>query len=122
DRLDELVPDREGAVEARQRLLEDHRDLLAAHVPPAAPGELHEILPLEEDLASLDHHGRRDEPEDREDGERLAAPALADDPEHLPTLDREGDVLDRRDGAAGAADRRRQVADLEQRPLSRSEA
>ena len=40
-------------VERRHRLLEDHRDLVAAHVPHLRVGGLGKILALEQDLAVL---------------------------------------------------------------------
>ena len=49
DRLPQLRPDGEDGVQARHRVLEDHRDLLAADPPPRALGEPEQLAPLELD-------------------------------------------------------------------------
>src|SRR3712207_8131801 len=45
--LGELEPDREGRVEARHRLLEDHRDVLAGDLPALPVGDRQEVATVE---------------------------------------------------------------------------
>ena len=47
ERLRDLAPDREHRVQARHRILEDHRDLLAAHRAQLRVGELDQVAALE---------------------------------------------------------------------------
>ena len=46
DRLDDLVADRVDRVQRRHRVLEDHRDLVAAHVAQPRLGQLEQVLAL----------------------------------------------------------------------------
>ncbi len=93
----ELVPDREGRVEVRHRLLRNVGD---ASPPDAEHG-------LRVDLAVTDEHGLfeadgarqdarvlRQQAEDGERGLRLARPRLADQTQHLTRPDRERYVAD----------------------------
>ncbi len=52
DALGELVLDGEDGVQARHRLLEDHRDVVAADVAHLALGEREQVPALEDDLAA----------------------------------------------------------------------
>ena len=51
DRLGDLRPDLQRRVQRGHRVLEDHRDLLAAHVLELPLGELRQVAALEQDLA-----------------------------------------------------------------------
>ena len=109
----ELPVDLHGRVEARHRLLVDHRDLGAAD--PAQLGVRHggELAPLEADrsgddpprLAEIAHHRQRHR--------RLAAARLADEPERLAGRDRRGEVHHRRDFRQAGEEGDRQVLDRE---------
>ena len=74
-------------IERRGRLLEDHRDLLAAQRPHLVLLHGGEVPAVEEDLAGDDLAGVGDQSHDRQGGDRLAAARLADDPEHLAPID-----------------------------------
>jgi hypothetical protein len=116
DRLGDLRPDRQGRVQRRHRILEDHRDLAAADVLELALGELGQVAPLVLDGAGDDLRRRlRDQAHDRERRHRLAAARLAHDPERLPLLDREADPVDGAHGSFPREEVRPEVVDFEQR-------
>ena len=116
ERLGDLAPDRQHRVERRHRLLEDHRDLVAADVPDLVLVHLEEVFALEEDLAADDLARRvRDQPQDRERADALAAAALADEAERLARLDVVGDAVDGLDDALFREEVRPQVLDLQER-------
>ena len=54
-RFGHLVPDGEDRVQGAHRILEDHRDLPAAHLPQVPVAKLQEVAPLEQRLAA--EHG-----------------------------------------------------------------
>ena len=90
--LHDLVADRVERIERGHRLLEDHRDVAAAHA-------VHRALRLRQHLAAVepDRAGRLrvlDETQDRQRRHRLARPRLADQRELLARIDRERDVVD----------------------------
>jgi hypothetical protein len=90
-----LVPYSEDRVERRHRLLEDHRDAVAADGAHLRWRELEQILPLELDAASgLDPARRLDQPKDGERRDRLAAARLANESDSLAWLDRERHSID----------------------------
>src|SRR3990170_258941 len=73
-RLRELAADGEDGVQGGHRLLEDHGDLVAAYVPDLVLVHLEEVLAIEVDGAADDPARRhRDQAEDGERGDRLAA-------------------------------------------------
>ena len=77
--------------------------------------ELEDVDPIEQDLAGHDPAGRvRDEPRDRQRRHALAATGFADEPEGLPVVDVEGDVVDGLDDAVRREEVRRQAAHLEE--------
>jgi hypothetical protein len=115
DALDDLLADRVGRVQARHRLLEDHRHARAAQVAQRPGVELQQVDALEQDLAAGDAPRRLgDQAHDRERGDRLAAARLADDAERAPGPERERDPVDGAVGAAIAVEPGAQVADLQQ--------
>jgi hypothetical protein len=109
--------------EGRHRFLEDQRDLAAtdgAHVRSVRvkPGEIDPIAtPLgpgaaaESYLAADNSTGPVDDAENRARGDRLAAPALADDAEGLAGEDVEADAVDSDDGALVEEEMGLEVAD-----------
>ena len=80
ERPPELAADAEGGVEGRAGVLEDARDLAPEHAPAGRRGC------IEGGTAVLDAPGddrsAGSDPEDRAGRHRLAAPRLADQPEH----------------------------------------
>src|SRR5436853_7564867 len=87
ERLSELTADREHRIQARHRVLEDHRDLVTAQLPHLAILQLDEIASLEGRAAGLHPARARQEAEQRQRGDALAAPGLADDDERLARRD-----------------------------------
>ena len=83
DRLDDLVADPVHRVQAREGVLEDHRELLAADLPELVRRKLEEVLALEEDLPGEICGLAVDEAERGQAGDALARAGLADDAERL---------------------------------------
>src|SRR6266545_2744737 len=100
--LRHLPEDGEERVQRRHGVLEDHGDPPAtdpAQFALALPGQ---VLALEDDTASHDPGGPRQEPDDREARRRLAAPRLADEPQGLALVEREAHAVHRLDDACPA--------------------
>ncbi len=90
DRLADDAPDRHARVQRRVRVLED--DLrLAPERQQRAGRQRGDVLAVEDDASA----GRLDGAQHEAAGRRLAAPALAHQPERLARLDREADAVDR---------------------------
>jgi len=95
DALGHEALDREDRVEARHRVLEDHRDLLAADLAHLALVEGEQVAALELDAAA--HGGVGEHPGEAEDGGRrdaLPAAGLADQADELARGDREAHLVD----------------------------
>jgi hypothetical protein len=111
--LGELPSDGEHRVERGHRLLEDHRDVPAAHGAHFFLGELEEIASLVEDLPALDAAGRLgDEAHYAEGRHRLAATRLSDQRHGLALLDVPRDPVDRAHRARRAQKAGSQVPDF----------
>src|SRR5262245_13761298 len=103
DGLLDLVADGEDRVERGHRLLEDHADLVAADLAHlrTKPTVLQQVdwflsaILLEEDLAGFNFAWTRNELQDPQAGDTLAAAAFADDPQHSTTRDVKGDAIER---------------------------
>ena len=119
-RLADLAADRQHRIEARHRLLEDHRDVVAADGAHLAFGELQQIPALEADRARDLARRLGDQPHQRHRGDRLAAAGFADDGERLALVDMEGDAVDRAVDALGRAEMGLQILDFEQVPSDQS--
>ena len=114
-RLGDLLADREDRVQRGHRLLEDHRDVVAADLRHRVLVERREVLAVEDDVrAGLDAAGRVDELHDRERGDGLAASGLTDDAERAALRDREVDAVDGPDQAAVGLEPGAEVLDREQ--------
>jgi hypothetical protein len=112
--LADLIADRVHGIERRHRLLEDHRDPVAADRAHLVEADREQVLARVLDRAAGDPARRaRDEPHDRERGHRLAAAGLADDAERAARGDLERHAVDGADHAAIGGELRHQVADLE---------
>ena len=123
--LGDLVANRVDRIEARHRLLEDHRDFVAANGLHRLLVELAEIADpsiaaAKEDLAGSNPTARRpNKAHDRKARDRLARPALADQSHSLARLDAQIDAIDRTHGAAILDSKfRRQAAHLDERRLT----
>src|SRR5207237_4388061 len=107
----------------RHRVLEDHRDDVAADIADLALRQAHDVaaapVVVQEDLAADDAPGRaRHKPHDRERGHALAAARLADDAERLAAVEVEREAVDRPNYPGARVEVGPQVADLEDRPAS----
>ena len=83
-------PDRLAGVQRRVGVLEDHLQIAVECLQPAALA-LGDVLSLEQDASGGGIEQAHQEP----CGGALAAPGFADDPQRLPGLDSEGDLIDR---------------------------
>ena len=95
DRLHQLEGDRERRVEARHRVLEDHRDLAAEERAALALAHPLQVAAGEGEPLGADAPGRVDQAEHGERGHALARPRFADDADDLAGGDREADVAPR---------------------------
>ena len=90
DGLDHLGVDAQHRVQRRHRILEDHRDALAAQLAQLRLGQADELAALEADGAARDAAGLVDEAEHGEPADGLAGAGFADQPQHLAAIDGEG--------------------------------
>src|SRR5262249_35491279 len=105
-------------VQARHRLLEDHRDLFAADRPHLGLGKGQELAPAKPDAPAHDAPGRRgDEPQDRERGNALPAPRLPHHGERLARGEYQRDAVHRAHQAVVSEEVGLEVAQLQQ-PLA----
>ena len=110
DRFRNLLADNKDRVEARHRLLEDHRDAGAANLPHRfgverrqfATHELHAAFDAARPVGQQAHHGQR--------GDALARPRFADDRERFARMDVEAQVHDHGAPRVADAERRRETA------------
>ncbi len=94
-RLGDLIADAEHRVERRHRLLEDQRDLRAAHRLHVAIAERQQIASFEAHATAGDPSRRLHEAHDRQRGHRFAAARFADEPERLALVDRKAHIVHR---------------------------
>ena len=100
----DLPPDREHRVQARRRLLEDHRHPPSADVAHPRLGQGEQLGVAEADAAGGDPAGLGQEAHQRECGHALAAARLADDRERLPPRHVEVDAVERAHDPAAAVE------------------
>jgi hypothetical protein len=116
DRLDDLPADRIYRVQARSRLLEDHRHEVAAHGAHLALFEGEQLAPFELDRARLDAPGgARNEAKDRKRRHAFAAAALADERDRAGSRNVERDLVDRPQRPRIGAEARDEIADAKER-------
>src|SRR5690606_37349549 len=101
-----------------QRVLEDHRHLLAAQRPHPLRARADQLLAVEPDLPGDPGPGALVQAEDAEAGDALARARLADDAEGPAALQREGQAVHRLDQAVGGREVDPQVLDLEKAHVS----
>jgi hypothetical protein len=75
--LGDLVANFDNRVEGRLRLLEDHRDAIAAHMSHFGLGQFEQVLVIEDDFALGNFTGLADEPHDREQADAFSTTRLA---------------------------------------------
>ena len=114
-RLDHLRVDAQDRIERHHRVLEDHRDAVAAQGAHLALGEFREILALVQDRAADNASRWIDQADDGEAGDRLAGAGLADQSQHLSARDGERHVVHRLHHAGAREEMRAQVAHFEGR-------
>ncbi len=76
--FDQLVADRVDRIERRHRVLEDHRNPVAAQVREFATAECLEVAPTKRDCVCRQRGAVRLQPQDRQRGHGLAASGFAD--------------------------------------------
>ena len=116
DRLDDLPAHAEVRMQARERVLEDQRDLGAADLPQLLGVDRQQVAALEQRLPG--DVGALRQPDDRLRRDALARARLADDAERLAALDLERDAAHGLHDTVGRAEGNRQIADVEQRHLA----
>ncbi|MGX1154842.1 hypothetical protein RKD39_002420 [Streptomyces albogriseolus] len=114
ERLGDLPAHRVVRRERRQRVLEDHRDLVAAELLHLLLGGGDQVAPLEDDLALDGGALGVVQTEDGQVGHGLAGARFAHDAEGLAALDVEGQSVDRLDDAVLGGEPHPQVADREE--------
>jgi hypothetical protein len=114
DHLGDLAPDLVVRVQAGQRVLEDHGDLLAADLAQLVGVQLEQVPALEQDLPG--DPAAPGQAHDGQVGDALAGARLADDAEGLAGVEREVDPVDRLDDTVVGVEMDPEVPDLEQLP------
>src|SRR5262245_56471545 len=115
--LADLRADGQHRVEGGHRLLEDHRDVVAAHCAHLCFVELEQVPAIELDRATDDPAGRiGDEPHHGERRHALAAAGFADDRQRLTRAQREREVVDRPDDSEPGEEVRPQPRHVENGP------
>ena len=112
DRFADLVADALGRIEGGERILEDHRYLVAPQPPQLLAFQADEFVAVELDRAVHDGPAGGQQPHNRQAGHGLTAAGLADDAEGLAGVDLHIHVADRLHDRAGELDVRRQVLDV----------
>ena len=91
-------------------LLEDHRDAVAADLAQLRVRQREQVAAVEHDAARLHAAGPRDEPQDRQRRDALAAAGLADDAQDLAAVHVEVHARDRAHHARARRERGAQTA------------
>ena len=120
ERLADLSTDGQHGVQRGHRVLEDHGDVVAAHLAHVVLLELEQVAAVEHHLAADDPAGRlRNQPHQRQRADALAATRLADQAERLALVQRERDAVDGLDHPVLGEELRPKVLNLQQRTLYR---
>src|SRR5262249_38113828 len=114
----ELPAHGHDGIEARHRILVDHRDAMATNRPQRRVAQRRQIAALEEDLAAADATGASQVAHDRQRDRRLTAAGLADEPESLASIERQAEVGDHGQLTGARAVDDLEMANVEQRSLS----
>ena len=113
-RLDDLGADRVVRVHRGQRILEDHRHLLAPQLAHRVRGGADDLRTVEPDLTGDLGVAPVVQAEDAQAGHRLAGAGLADDAERAAPVEGERERVDRADQAVVGREVDPQVAQLEE--------
>src|SRR5581483_4874242 len=115
EHLRDLPPDAYHRVQRLARVLEDHRDLLAAHLSlERLLRQLAQVASAPQHLARDDPARLLDQPDDRRRRDGLAGSGLPDETDDLAFVDREVEPVDHPQLAAADEERRRQTPDVEE--------
>ncbi len=114
-RLDELAAHLVEGVQGGQRVLEDHRDVVAPHAPQLVVGEREQVTAVEADRSGDARVLRAREAHHGEHRDALARARLADDADGLAGLDGKRDAVHGLHDSVLRREAHAQVADLEQR-------
>ncbi len=110
----DLETHRETRIEACDRFLEDHRDILADNLAPLRRRKGLEIATLEFHLVGGDRRRIGQKPHDGQHGDRFAGAAFADDRQHFAGVDRVVDAVQRPERTGGCVEFDFQVANFKQ--------
>src|SRR5881628_705582 len=113
-----MAADRYHWVQARHRVLVDHRDAPSADRAQRGGVERGEIAALEEEATARDPPGPPEVAHDRQRHRRLAAAGLADEPERLAGVEPEAEPGDHGHLAGARRIGDAEVLDVEQRSVS----
>jgi hypothetical protein len=115
EHLGDLAADRQHRVERRHRVLEDHRDVAAAHAPHLLGRQRRAVAALEAIVAARRCARRRHSRMMASEVTDLPRARLADDAERLAALDRERDAVDRVHASLRRCEMHRETRRSEQR-------
>ena len=96
ERLSDLTPDGEHAIEGGHRILEDHRDPTTPHIPEASLREHGQVRVSQVEPTRCHSGALRSQPHQREGGHALAGSRFADDRDGLAALDGQIQAVDGR--------------------------
>src|ERR1019366_3517284 len=113
--LGDLTANRQHRVQRRHRLLEDHRDAIAADPPHRLFRQVQKIGASIAHRAGVAARRSRHEAHDRQSSHALAAARFADDAERLAGGKLPRHAVDRAHGAGDSVERGAQAVDLKQR-------
>jgi hypothetical protein len=117
DGFGDLVADRKDGIEAGHRLLEDHRDLVAADGVHLLAGQCEQVAAPIENSPAGDPSGRaRHQSHDGEAGDGLARAGFSHHGERLALVEVEADAVDGSRNTFVALEIHAEVDDLEQPP------
>ena len=88
ERFHQLMRDRVAGIEARERILEDHCDVLADEIAPFTIADAAQIVARERHPPRADTSREVDQTEQRQRHDALAGTRLADDTDHFALIDR----------------------------------
>ena len=115
ERFGDLRRDGEHRVERGHRLLEDHRDVLAAQPPHGVARQPGKVLAAEQDAAADDASGmRRQQPHDAQRGHRFAAAGFADHGDEFARAHIVAHAVDGTDDALAGGKLDAQILDAQQ--------
>jgi hypothetical protein len=98
--LADLQADLEERIERGHRLLEDHGNVAAAHLPHRLIIEVEEAAAIEHDASTRMAGAARQQPHDGEGGHGFAGAGFADDGDGFPGFDAEAQPIDGVNGSA----------------------